>query len=198
MIPAVPIRRAHRTARVALALVLAACSPPIDHAQHGSDPTGWRLSGGGRAELRQRGDATVLHDGRPTLRLAAVADSSEGYGTWMNVLFASPYAGKRVRISAYTRTVGATRRADFWARVQAKESPGDGYGLVGKFVALPASSEWQRTHIVFDVPRDGAWVHYGVGLAGAGMLWMDRATIEVVGRDVPLTSGLRGSAMSGS
>lgn len=198
MITVVPIRGARRTAGVALVLVLAACSPPIDHAQQGSDPTGWRLSGGGQGEFRQRGDATVLHDGRPTLRLAAVRDSSEGYGTWMNVLFASPYAGKRVRISAYTRTAGATRRADFWARVQAKESPSDGEGLVGKFVALPASSEWQRTEIVFDVPRDAAWVHYGVGVAGPGMLWMDRAAVEVVGRDVPLTSGLRGRVMSGS
>ncbi|MBX9855332.1 MAG: hypothetical protein K2Y26_07395 [Gemmatimonadaceae bacterium] len=185
-------------AGVALVLAFAACSPPIDHVQESMDPTGWRMAGSGRDEMRQRGDATVLHEGRPTLRLAAVADSSEGYGTWMNVLFASPYVGKRVRISVYTRTAGATRRADVWARVQARESPADGVGLVGKNVALPASSDWRRTEIVFDVPRDAVWVHYGVGLAGAGQLWMDRATIEVVGRDVPLTAELPGSVVSGS
>lgn len=192
------LRAARQVPGVALVLAVAACSPPIDHAQQDNDPTGWRLAGGGRGEIRQRGDATVLREGRPTLRLAAVADSSEGYGTWMNVLFASPYVGKRVRISVYTRTAGATRRADVWARVQARESPADGPGLVGKSVALPAASDWRRTEIVFDVPRDAAWVHYGVGLAGAGQLWMDRATIEVVSRDVPLTAGLRGSVTSGS
>jgi len=40
-------------------------------------------------------------------------------------------------------------------------------------------------------------LQYGVGLAGAGKLWMDRATLEVVGRDVPLSAGLRGRVVSG-
>jgi len=192
------LRAMRSVAGVAFLFAVAACSPPIDHEQGEGDLTGWRLAGGGREEIRQRGDATVLHEGRPTLRLAAIADSSEGYATWMNVLFASPYVGKRVRISVYTRTAGATRRADVWARVQARESPADGNGLVGKNVALPVSSDWQRTEIVFDVPRDATLLQYGVGLAGAGKLWMDRATLEVVGRDVPLTAGLRGSVVSGS
>lgn len=58
-------------AGVALVLTVAACSPPIDHVQGSMDPTGWRMAGSGRGEMRQRGDATVLHEGRPTLRLSA-------------------------------------------------------------------------------------------------------------------------------
>ena len=200
MFTSIRLRFTHLASRFAVVFGLTACSlaPPIDHEQQGSEPTGWRMSGGGREELRKRGDKSVLHEGRPTLRLAPIADSSMGYGTWMNALFAYPYRGKRIRISAYTRTAGANRRADFWARVQAKASPGDGNGLVGKFIALPASSDWQRYEIVFDVPREGAWIHYGVGLAGSGMLWLDRATIEVVDREVPITSGLQGRSMTGS
>ncbi len=183
----------HRFVRLAVRLVVAlaviACSrqPPIDHERVGSDPTGWRISGGAREQFRKRGDASVLHEGRPTSRLAPVADSASGYGTWMNNLFASPYHGKRIRVSAYLRTVGATQRADLWARVQAVDSPGDGAGLVGQFIRLPATSEWQRYEIVLDVPRNGAWIQYGVGLAGSGMLWFDRATLEVVNRDVAVT-----------
>ncbi|MES2521689.1 MAG: hypothetical protein V4617_03240 [Gemmatimonadota bacterium] len=177
--------------------MITACSASVDHEQKNPDPTGWRMSGGGWEEFRKQGDATVLHEGRPTARLAPRADSSVGYGTWMNSLYPFPYSNKRIRISIYTRTAGATRRADFWARVQGKGSPGDGYGLAGKFVRLPATSDWQRHEIVMDVPGDAQWVQYGIGIAGPGMMWMDQAKIEVVDESVPLTAGLRSTLTAG-
>jgi hypothetical protein len=105
----------------------------------------------------------------------------------MRVADAAPYRGKRVRMSAWVKTRGATERADFWGRVQAADSPGDGPGLGGRWTRLPAASDWQSTQIVFDVAAQAATLNYGVGVAGPGDLWVDAPSLEVVGADVPIT-----------
>ena len=107
----------------------------------------------------------------------------------MRVVDAAPMRGKHVRLSALTRTDGTTLRADFWARVQAVDSPGDGSGLGGKWIKLPASSDLTRHEVVLDVPARSASVQFGVGVAGPGVLWVDEPKLEVVGLDVPATSG---------
>ena len=173
------------------ASALAACTPSTDHEQRGSELTGWRMSGGGSSEVGVWHDPSITRAGHATRRLTARSDSATMYGTWMNSLFASRYAGKRIRMSAFTRTAGATQRADFWARVQAPDSPGDGPGLMGQWIPLPATSEWTGHTIVLDVPSTGAWVQYGVGLTGPGVLWFDTVTIDVVGPEVPLTTTAR-------
>jgi hypothetical protein len=75
-----------------------------------------------------------------------------------------------------------------WARVQAKSSPSDGSGLGGSWETLPETADWQRRSIVLDVPVNAAAIHYGVGIAGAGELWVDNDSIGVVDVSVPLTN----------
>src|SRR5262249_46246010 len=111
------------------------------------------------------------------------------YSTWMRSIDASEYRSKRVRITATLKTLGATRRVDFWARAQAKASPPDGQGLGGDWQALPADSEWREDVIVMDVPPDTARLQYGVGIAGPGKVWIETTKLDVVGQDVPLTHG---------
>jgi hypothetical protein len=96
--------------------------------------------------------------------------------------------GRRVRLTATVRTEGATARADFWARAQAKDSPADGHGLGGEWRSLPVNSDWIDDTIVLDVPEETASLQYGVGVAGPGRVWLDHVRMEVVGPEVPLTS----------
>ncbi len=74
----------------------------------------------------------------------------------------------------------------FWARVQGPDSPGNGYGLAGEFITVATNGDWQRHEIVLDVPTSGGTIEYGVGLAGAGTLWLDKPSIEVLDRDITL------------
>lgn len=148
---------------------------------------GWSISGGARRAYAVHLDPTALRDGHPTVRLAPTGDTGGNYGTWARGLDASPYLGKRVRFTIYTKTQGTTQRADFWARVQAADSPGDGDGLGGHWTYLPPSSDWTRQEIVLDVDRGGSYLNYGVGIAGPGVLWFDAPTVEIVGDDVPVT-----------
>jgi hypothetical protein len=109
------------------------------------------------------------------------------YGTWMRAIDPGAARGRRVRLTATLRTENATRRVDFWARAQAKGSPGDGSGLAGESRKLPPSSDWIDDSIVLDVPEETASLQYGVGLAGPGKLWLEKVVMEVVSTDVPLT-----------
>ncbi len=48
MVTSIHSRLIRPTVRVAVGFALSACSlgPPIDHEQQGTEPTGWRMSGG--------------------------------------------------------------------------------------------------------------------------------------------------------
>jgi hypothetical protein len=173
-----------------------AASAPGAAAAVTSEP-GWLISGGGHDFYAVRVDAEAPRSGHPTIVLEPRADTHGKYGTWMRVVDAAQYRGKRVRLSAYTKTEGATQRADFWARVQAADSPPDGSGLGGKWTNLPALSDWRHQEIVLDVPAEGAQVQYGVGVAGPGKLWVDDAKLEVVGNDVPASSAFEGEQTVG-
>ncbi len=149
---------------------------------------GWTVSGGGRDVYAVALDDDVSHGGGPPWSLFPIFHTYGKYGTWMRSVDAALYAGKRVRITATTKTDGASQRADVWARVQAPTSPGDGSGLGGQQILLPATEDWTRHEIVMDVPPAGKWLQYGIGIAGPGNIWFDPMTLEVVDASVPLTA----------
>ena len=186
-------RLAQLERRVSTVEKCAAPAPPASSQPTRPPPTpeafrDWFMSGGGQDVYDITVDLHVKHGDGPTLLLAPTKTAAGKYGTFMTAIAATPFIGKRVRVSAWTRTEGTTRRADFWARVQAEDSPGDGPGLGGDNQALGANADWTKHEIVMDVPADGSSVQFGVGIAGPGMLWVDDPKVEVVGNDVALTN----------
>ena len=160
----------------------------VSAASGGTRPTsvdmgepGWVLSGGAWDAYAVQRD---VQDGRTCWVLQPVRDAAGRYATWMRQVNAERYRGKRIRITGTTKTANATARVDFWGRVQAKESPGDGSGLGGEWHKLPADSEWTSVGMLLDVPLSADRVEYGVGIAGPGRIWLDQAKVEVVG-DAP-------------
>lgn len=141
---------------------------------------GWTLSGGGGSAYTVSRDERAQRNGHATWALYPHDHTYGKYGTWMRVVEATPYLGKRVRISGYTKTQGTTTRADFWARIQAKTSPTDGSGLAGRWHSLPADSPWTMRKVVLDVPSGAHQIQYGVGVAGAGIMWLDEPKLEIV------------------
>lgn len=156
---------------------------------------GWVLSGGAHDAYVVTGDTT---GGRPGWLLSPIKDTYGHQATSMRQVPAADYLGKRVRIIAEARTRGATHRVDFWARVQAKNSPGDGTGLEGDWQELPVDSDWTPRTFVLDVPAGADRIEYGVGVAGPGEVWVDKPKLEIVGTDVPLSPGVRGTSMHGA
>lgn len=143
---------------------------------------GWEISGNARTRYCVTEDPAVTRAGHPTLRLAPTSESG-GYATFMRLVDAEPLVGKRIRITAFLRTEGASGRANIWARVTGRTAPRNPALQSDVAITLPADSDWQRHELLVDV-EPAHQLHHGVGLDGPGRLWIDEPTLEVVG-DIP-------------
>jgi hypothetical protein len=102
---------------------------------------------------------------------------------------ADDYRGKRVRLSGYVKA-DRVEQAYLWMRVD---------GEAGEMLGIDNMSDrpiwgildWKRYEIVMDAPDNTSLITFGVILRGAGQAWLDDLKLEVVGKDVPTTSGLR-------
>jgi hypothetical protein len=151
---------------------------------------GWFVSGGGRKDYVQTVVTDVRRSGRSALKLTVAPEGDKKkYGTSMQFFDAAAFVGKRVRASVWVKTEGVTGRGDFWVRVQAPDSPGDGPGLGGGYAQVESDSDWTEYQTVFDVAASGTQIDFGVGLAGPGTVWIDDATFTVVPNDTPLRYG---------
>lgn len=155
-----------------------------------ADIPGWFMSGGGRKAYEVVLDTKVKRSGKASALLKPI-DKPESYGTLMQAFVPNDYLGKRVRLTAYIKTEGATGRVDFWARVQAASSPADGMGLGGGHYDLPERSDWTKYEMVFDVPEAGTSLQFGVGLDGPGKVWIDDVKLEEVPKNTPIVNGRR-------
>jgi predicted esterase len=114
-----------------------------------------------------------------------------GFGNLMQVIDAAPYRGKRVRFRAAVRSQveGAGNQAMLWMRVDRTGQNGkEESGFFDNMHERPIKAkEWQHYDIVGDVADDARLVNLGMVLVGSGKAWLDDASLEVVGADVPLT-----------
>ncbi|APR78373.1 Transcriptional regulator, AraC family protein [Minicystis rosea] len=163
-----------------------------DFERAGDTPSGWMISGFAHASYEAVIDRGERHGGAASVRLAPKAGvQPKGYGTLLQGVDAALYRGKRLRVTAWSKGEGVTARGDVWMRVQAAGSPADGPGLGGGRCALRGTFDWLPCSVVFDVPREAAWVQIGSGIDGPGRLWLDDVTFEEVDASVPVTDPSR-------
>jgi hypothetical protein len=155
-------------------------------------PKGWIKAG----SAPQLYDVGVERDGK-TNAAYIVADkhmirkvgATEGFGTLMQTISASEYAGKRVRFAADVAADSIEGWAGLWMRVD---------GAQGKVLAfdnmqknpIAGTSDAKRYAVVLDVPAAAQTVSFGILLNGmTGRAAISDVRLETVGKDVPATSG---------
>lgn len=150
--------------------------PPLD---------GWNV--GNTSDYRVGADTSVRHGGASSGHITARTSSPGGFSAFNQGVRPDAYRGKRVRYSAFVKTRNVQGSgAGLWMRV-------DGNGGVMAFDnmmrrAMTGSTDWTRVSVVLDVPADAAGIAIGFLLASAGEAWVDDASFEIVGSDVPSTS----------
>lgn len=153
-------------------------------------PDGWMIAGGAQTEYEVTVDHARVATGSASGRLRARVATPSGYGTLMQHVPAAALRGQRVRLRAQVAGDGVTGRGDLWIRVQAAYSPADGPGLGGRGFPLAGSFDWQTHDVVFDVPAVADAIEVGIGLAGAGTLWLDAVALEPA-PGAPVTARVR-------
>jgi hypothetical protein len=148
-------------------------------------PSGWVQFG--TPDFQVGLDRSVAHSGSSSGHVTARSETPNGFGSLSQVIRADNYRGKRVRFSAYVKTRGATGAGvGLWMRV-------DGNGGIMTFDnmtnrAITGTRDWTAASVVLDVPSDAVGISFGILLMSGGEAWIDDASLEVVGSDVPDTN----------
>jgi hypothetical protein len=106
--------------------------------------------------------------------------------------YAMGYAGRRVRFSAQVKVAGV----DGWAGLVVGSGwlplylqPGSPDADAAPPHGAAGCPAWCDVSVVADIPADGEGVaDVGLALVGSGQVWARELKLEVVGRDVPLTT----------
>lgn len=162
-----------------------AASPPqapanldFEEGRPGEVPPGWRAPS-------PRYRVTVSETGpKSGARCAEIVsgEDAQGFGNLMQTLDAAPYRGRRVRFRAAVRTEVQPRlgHGELWMRV---DRTGGAAGFFQNMSDRPiVAPEWREYEIVGEVAPDAATLHFGGFLSGRGRIWIDAASLEVIGR----------------
>ena len=156
-------------------------------AAHADSMEGWFLAGSSPANYDIARDTKVLHDGKPSGRMASNSVPN-GFGTMMQCVDAADYRGKRMRFSGYVKAQDVKRWAGLWMRV-------DGPGTPAKSIAfdnmqtrpIKGTSDFTQYSVVLDVANEATGVCFGILVDGEGTVWLSDVKFEAVPLSVPVT-----------
>ncbi|MDH3284839.1 MAG: hypothetical protein OEQ13_08860, partial [Acidobacteriota bacterium] len=127
----------------------------------------------------------------------ASGNASGDFANMMQVLEATPFRGKIVRLSAAVRVdgQGPGDRAQMWLRV---DRPGGRMGFFDNMGDRPITGrEWERYEIVGLVEEDAERINVGLMKFGAGRAFLDDVELEVLGEPAAAAAAPRPLAPRG-
>jgi erythromycin esterase len=143
----------------------------------------WVTFGGGPSSYAFALDPAQRRSGGPSLRIAALAPSSDEFGASAWSLDATPYRGKRVRLAGEVKTAGAGS-ASLWLRIDGSAIGGfdNMTAQIGRGDrALHGDHDWTPLQIEMDVPGDAVRLVFGDLLIGSGTMWSTYSRLQVIG-----------------
>ena len=147
-------------------------------------PDGWHLAGSNPTNYRAGVDRSDVHDGLPSAYLASLADG-KGFGTLMQSIDATNYAGRRVRLRGWVKSQDVSDWAGLWMRVDKDHKTLAFDNMQNR--AIKGVQPWNIYDIVLDVPADATSLNFGILLTGSGEVWLNDLTLEIIGTDTPTT-----------
>lgn len=152
-------------------------------------PEGWRFTGEDKHGCQATTD-TVDHGPTPKAFVLRCDKSTgtQSFGTAMQIIAATDYAGKRVRLSAQVQGQDVARWGGLWMRADTPGEKGAAFdNMAGR--PLTGSFGWREAQVVLDIPADSRTLNFGFLLAGDGTLSATLFKLEVVPASVPTTGG---------
>ncbi|HET9492902.1 MAG TPA: hypothetical protein VFR15_01590 [Chloroflexia bacterium] len=132
-------------------------------------------------------DEEVKHGGEASGYLKAVKTNLEAPVELGQRIHADKYRGQRVRLTVFAKTAGVEKGGGLAMGSVLPDGTAGPYDDMSTRL-ITGTNDWQKVEIVLDVPADATTVMFAAHLNGAGQIWLDDLQVEVVGKDVPLTS----------
>ena len=178
-------------AMVLVAALAAVAVPDASGASLGL-PDGWIRAGSAPADYAMGADQSVFHAGKASGYLKSKVVKPAGFGTLMQQCKADQFHGKRVRLSAWVKSDSVVSWAGLWMRVDGPEAKMLAFDNM-ESRPIKGTSGWTQYRIVLDVAPEAKDIAFGILLDGAGGVWLDDLTFEIVDPSVPTT----GTGMGG-
>jgi len=164
---------------------VALVNPGFESTRPGAEggPEGWTaIQHAGEESYDFALDSGRKKGGTQSLRITRIGP--EPYGTVMQVIDATPLAGKTVRLSAWMRTEGIPESGRGGAGLVLTAMRGSSI-LAHDFMKrgrLRGDTEWRRVSVELALPARTTRLEAGATLEGAGTAWVDDFELEVVER----------------
>jgi hypothetical protein len=172
------VRSAVRT----VSAIVLGCSLPLAAL---AQTSGWVKAGSSPKDYEAGVDSRTAFTGASSGYIRSASASPEVFGTYMQMMDATEYRGKRVRMTAQVKTENVAEWAGMWLRVDQMQKPVAFDNMANR--PIKGTNDWMPVSIVLDVDANATGLAFGVLLAGRGAAWVDDVNFEVVGRDVAVT-----------
>ena len=149
-----------------------------DNIQQSLNPKGWFLGGTQPDQYKAGIDTKIVQHGQQSAILESIVENPSGFCTLMQGCTRKDLNGKRIKMTGYIKSLN-TNIATMWVRVD---------DLAGKVTAdfdnmmdrpVSGTSDWTKCEIVFDATLKCS-INYGFILSGAGKIWVDNLSFEIV------------------
>jgi len=170
----------------ALVAATAAAAPiPLENPSFEAGLTGWHTGIGATESTAAPGYSIDIDRDRPragaaSLRLESAPATEAGFGTITSSVDATPYRGRRVRLTGAVRAIPADDgKVGLWLRV---DRPDGQRGFFDNMDRQPITgSNWADYSIEGDVAADATRVVFGLLLVGHGRAWLDDVRLDDIG-----------------
>jgi hypothetical protein len=147
---------------------------------------GWIVSGRSPEDYEFTLDSQEHHSGTRSARIRAHPETPRDFGTLCQEILPDDYAGSRLRLSAWVKTVDVRHWCGLWMRVDGTNSAVLAFDNM-KSRPISGTSDWRRYEVVLDVAREATNIAFGLLHNGPGTVWLDDVALEKVSDDVPTT-----------
>jgi hypothetical protein len=150
-----------------------------------SPPQGWWS---GKVPGYETGvDKTVTREGKPSAFIRSIAENPSDFTALNQVFQARDYRGKRVRLQGYLKTSEVKSWAGFWVRGDAANGQAVAFANMQNR-GMKGTSDWTPAEIVLDIPEDAETISMGLILQGAGQVWMNDLSFQIVDKATPVSN----------
>ncbi|BBX33217.1 hypothetical protein [Mycolicibacterium mageritense] len=146
---------------------------------------GWTMAGSHPADYEYKPTGETV-DNNVVVRLRAVNDTADGFGTMMQVIAPTKYLGTRVRLSGSLKGNDIDGWAGLWLRVDGQRGAPSAFDNM-QDRPVRGSTDWSRAEVVLDVDEHATAIAFGVLLSGTGSVDISSLRFEEVDSGVPVT-----------
>jgi hypothetical protein len=157
-------------------------------------PKGWAF-GADRTNYKVSLDNKISQHGQKSASIESIVENPLDFCSLMQTVYVQEFIGKRIKMTGYIRSQGLNDTTTMWIRV-------DDYG--NKTMAdfdnmwdrpIVGTKDWTKCEIIFDVPEKSV-INFGFILRGAGKIWVDNVSFEIVSNSTDKTAQFTGQAFS--